>query len=133
VACLSNSVYDYYSYTWPELEEVANRVKEVTPKDAALYAPEPFYFLMRWPVPSGMEHADAHKLRMNPAENALLHILPNDELDRRIKAGFFATAVVCEDEERVTTLKEWKVYAQTAEVEECTIFSQAEKKNPPTP
>lgn len=128
--CLSNSLYEDYGYTWPELEEVAAKVKQVTPPGVALYAPEQIYFLVREPVPSGMEHSDAHKLELDPAENAALHVLPKAEVDRRLQAGFFSTAVVCENEERVNTLKEWKVYAQTAEVEECTIFWQAEKKNP---
>jgi hypothetical protein len=130
VVCLSNSIYEDYGYTWPELEEVAAKVKQVTPQDAALYAPEQIYFLVRGPVPSGMEHSDAHKLELDSAENAVLHILPKAEVDRRLQAGFFSTAVICENEERVNTLKEWKVYAQTAEVEECTVFWQAEKKNP---
>jgi 4-amino-4-deoxy-L-arabinose transferase-like glycosyltransferase len=129
-ACLGNFIYEDYGYTWPELEEVVAKVKQVTPPGAALYAPEQIYFLMRGPVPSGMEHSDAHKLELNPAENAMLHILPKAEVDRRLQAGFFSTTVVCENEERVNTLKEWKVYAQTAEVEECTIFWQAKKKNP---
>jgi hypothetical protein len=128
--CLSNSIYEDYGYTWPELEEVAAKVKQVTPPGAAVYAPEQIYFLVRGPVPSGMEHSDAHKLELDAAENAGLHILPKAEVERRLQAGLFSTAVVCENEERVNTLKEWKVYEQTAEVEECTIFWQAEKKNP---
>lgn len=130
-ACLSNSLHDYYSYTWPELKEVADKVKQVTPQGASLYAPEHIYFLAQWPVPTGMEHADAHKLEFGAAENAALHVMPKAEVDRQIQAGTFATSVVCEDPERATVLKGWGVYAQAAEVEECTIFWQVQKKNVP--
>jgi 4-amino-4-deoxy-L-arabinose transferase-like glycosyltransferase len=132
-ACLTNSLYEYYTYRWPELKEVADRVKQVTPQGGSLYAPEHIYFLTRWPVPSGMEHADAHKLDLGPAENAALHVLPKAEVDRQIQAGVFSTAVVCEDPERVNVLKGWNVYAQAAEVEECTIFWQFKKEDAQPP
>jgi hypothetical protein len=129
--CLSNSIYEEYGYTWPELEQVAAKVKQVTPKDAALWAPEQIYFLTRWPVPFGMEHADAHKLQLTPAENAVLHVLPKAEVDRQIKAGAFSTAVLCEDDDRVNELKGWKVYSQSTVIQECTVFWQVENKNLP--
>ena len=132
-ACLTSSLYEYYSYRWPELKEVADKVKQVTPQGGSLYAPEHIYFLTRWPVPSGMEHADAHKLDLGPAENAALHILPKAEVDRQIQAGAFSTSVVCEDPERVNVLKGWNVYAQAAEVEECTIFWQFKKEDAQPP
>ena len=127
--CLTNSIFENYSYTWPELEEVANKVKQVTPNDSALWAPEHIYFLSRWPVPAGMEHSNAHKLQLSPAESAVLHILPKAEVDRQIKAGAFFTAVVCEDEDQVNALKEWKVYSQNAEIQDCTVFWHVEKRN----
>jgi len=132
--CLSTSIYENYSYTWPELEEVAAKVRQVTPMDAALWAPEHIYFLSGWPVPTGMEHANAHKLQLSPAESAVLHVLPKAEVDRQIKAGAFSTAVVCEDDDQVNAMKEWKVYSQTAVIQDCTVFWQVEKRNlQPTP
>jgi hypothetical protein len=134
VVCLCTSIYENYSYTWPELEEVANKVKQVTPKDAQLWAPEHIYFLSRWPVPTGMEHANAHKLQLSPVESGVLHVLPKAEVDRQIKAGAFFTAVVCEDDDQVNAMKEWKVYSQTAVIQDCTVFWQMEKRNlPPAP
>ena len=76
-----------------------------------------------------MEHSNAHKLQLSPAESAVLHILPKAEVDRQIKAGAFFTAVVCEDEDQVNALKEWKVYSQNAEIQDCTVFWQVEKRN----
>jgi hypothetical protein len=126
--CLGNTLYDDRdSYTWRQLERVADKVKQVTPKGAPLLAPEQLYVLARWPVPSGMEHDDAHKLQFAPAENARLHILPKAEVDRRIKAGDFPTAVVCDDD-RASELEGWDVYSQKADFGECTVFWQFKKK-----
>jgi hypothetical protein len=128
VLCLGNDVYeDRDTYTWRQLERVADKVKQVTPKNTPLLAPEQLYFLTRWPVPSGMEHDDAHKLQFAPAENARLHILPRAELDRQIKSGDFPTAVVCDDDDRVNELQGWNIYSQKADFDECTVFWQLKK------
>jgi hypothetical protein len=101
---------------------VAAKVKQVTRKDAPLAAPEQIYFLLRWPVPPGMEHDDAHKLKLTPAENARLHVLSQSELDQELKGGGFPAAVVCDDDNRVNELERWTVYAQTSAIGECTVF-----------
>jgi len=131
--CLGNTIYgDRDSYTWGQLERVADKVKQVTPKGAALLAPEQLYVLARWPVPPGMEHDDAHKLQLSPAESARLHILPKAEVDRQIKAGDFATMVVCDDD-RASEVEGWKVYSQKADFQDCTVFWQFEKTAQPQP
>jgi hypothetical protein len=125
--CLGNSLYeDRDSYTWRQLEQVADKVKQVTPKGAALLAPEQLYFLARWPVPSGMEHDDAHKLQFAATENARLHILPKAEVDRRVKSGDFPTMVVCDDD-RESEVEGWDVYSQKADFHDCTVFWQFKK------
>jgi hypothetical protein len=129
--CLGNRIYgDNTSYTWPELEQVAAKVKQVTPKDGTLLAYEHIYFLDHWPVPVGMEHHDSHKLGLAPRENAELHIMPAAEVDEGTRAGAFSTTVVCEDEDQVRAIKEWKVYSQMDEVQDCVVFWQVENKNP---
>jgi hypothetical protein len=129
--CLGNSVYnDRDTYTWRELERVAAKVKQVTPQGAALLAPEQLYLLARWPVPSGMEHDDAHKLQLGPAESARLHIVPSTEVDRQIKAGDYPTMVSCDDD-RTSEVAGWSVYAQKADYGECTVFWQWTKKAVP--
>jgi hypothetical protein len=125
--CVGNSLYeDRDSYTWRQLERVADKVKQVTPKGAPLLAPEQLYFLARWPVPSGMEHDDAHKLQFAATENARLHILPKAEVDRRVKAGDFPTMVVCDDD-RESEVEGWDVYSQKADFHDCTVFWQFKK------
>jgi len=128
--CLGNTLYnDRDETTWRQLEQVANKVKKVTPKGAALAAPEHIYFLTNWPVPQGMEHEDAHKLKLPPAENSRLHILPKAELDQRIKTGNFPTTVVCSDDDFVSDVKGWHVYSRSDEIGECTVFWKWEKKD----
>jgi MFS family permease len=133
--CLGNTFYDNRDLTtWRQLEQIANKVKQVTPKDGALLAPEQIYFLASWPIPPGMEHADAHKLKLPPAENARLHILPKEELDQRIKSSGFSTTVICGDDDFVSKVEDWQVYAQSEEIGECTVLWQLEKKDhPPLP
>jgi hypothetical protein len=122
--CLGNSVYnDRDTYTWRQLERVTAKVKQVTPKGAALLAPEQLYVLAQWPVPPGMEHDDAHKLQLGSAQSARLHIVPKAEVDRQIKAGDYATMVSCDDD-RTSEVAGWNVYAQKADYGECTVFWQ---------
>jgi hypothetical protein len=124
---LGNSIYeDRDSDTWHDVEQVAEKVEQVTPRGAPLYAPEQIYFLARWPVPSGMEVSDSHKLQFTPARAALLHVLPRPALDREIQAGAFATAVSCDDDE-IEKLKSWKVYSQSVDFDDCSVFWALEK------
>ncbi|HXJ95539.1 MAG TPA: hypothetical protein VMT20_22070 [Terriglobia bacterium] len=132
--CLGNDVYnDRGGTTWRQLQQVANRVRQVTPPGAPLAAPEQIYFLANWPVPSGMEHDDAHKLDLSPAENAALHILPKAELDQRVKSGYFPTAVTCSDDDSMSDVNSEGVYARSEEMGECTVFWKYQKKAPPPP
>jgi len=128
--CLGNTFYNNRDLTtWRQLEQIANKVKQVTPMGGALLAPEQIYFLASWPIPPGMEHADAHKLKLPPAENARLHILPKEELDQRIKSGGFSTTVICGDDDFVSKVEDWQVYAQSEEIGDCTVLWQLEKKD----
>ncbi len=129
--CLGNSIYDDRdTYTWRNLERVAAKVKQVTPKGAALLAPEQIYLLAQWPVPAGMEHDDAHKLELGPAESARLHIVPKAEVDRQIKAGDYPTMVICDDD-RTSEVAGFNVYVQKADYGECTVLWQLTKKAVP--
>lgn len=127
--CLEHGVYyaDVDSYTWRQLERVADKVRQVTPKDSALFAPEQIYFLVQWPAPSGMENGTAHKLHFAPEENERLHMASKEDLDRRIKLGGFATAVVCDDDQ-ANELRGWNVYSRKADFGDCTVFWEFGKK-----
>lgn len=112
---------DRESMTWGEMQALANKVVEVTPPEATLWAGEQIYFLTRRPPPDGMEFAAAHKLDMPIQDAASLHILPKKELDQRVKAGTYSTIAICDDD-RIKELELPQLYAKKAEVSNCTVF-----------
>jgi hypothetical protein len=112
---------DSDSMTWQDMETIAHKVEEVTPKQGALWANEQVYFLTHRPPPEGMEFQAAQKLDMPLAEAAPLHVLPGAELDRRAKAGAFDTIEICDDD-RIKELGLKEIYSQSAEIATCTIF-----------
>jgi hypothetical protein len=122
------------SDTWRGVTLAARKVDQVTQRDAPVLAPEQIYFLTGRTPPPGMVFGFAHKLDLGPQRNALLHIVPQAELDREIKAGRFATAAVCDDDDQVSHIDQAKVYSQKSESGDCTVFWQrANPISPPPP
>jgi MFS family permease len=113
---------DRDDFTWRKVERSAQKADEVTPKGATLLGAEPIYFLTHRPPPEGMEFGFSHKLDFGPERNALLHILPHKELESRISAGVYFTDAVCDDSDEVDRVDGLGIYAQKADLGECTIF-----------
>ena len=113
---------DRTSYTWSDYQQIADKVDQVTPREAALWADEVIYFLTRRTPPSGMEFSYSHKLRLPAPRAASLHIISQTEIDARLKAGAFATVATCADDDEVERLGLRRIYAHRAEVSECQIF-----------
>jgi 4-amino-4-deoxy-L-arabinose transferase-like glycosyltransferase len=109
-------------FTWRKVERAARKVEEVTPKGATLLGAEEIYFLTHRPVPEGMEFDFSHKLDFGPERNALLHILPRKELERRISARAYSTDAVCDDSDEADRVDGLNIYAQKDDLGECTIF-----------
>jgi hypothetical protein len=110
-------------FTWQDFEEIAQKVDQVTPPKALLLADEHVYFLTRRPPPSGMELRDSHKLELPAALADSMHIVPQSELDRRIKAGVFSTVEACSfSDEKIEALGLARLYSQKAEIADCSIF-----------
>src|SRR5450432_2864420 len=111
-------------FFWRDMEKVARKVEDVTPRQAALLAyEEHVYFLTRRIPPSGMEVEDSHGLKLPPAEAALLHVVPRDELRKRIEAGMFDTVQTCEeDEDTIQALGLRRLYARSAVIAPCSVF-----------
>ncbi len=119
---LGRSLYeDADALTWPDLEAIARKVDQVTPPNGVIWADEQIYFLTGRPMPEGMEFAPAHKLEMPLSQAAMLHILPEPELDRRVKAGAYATISTCDDD-KIELLRLDKLYAHKATMSDCTVF-----------
>jgi len=109
-------------FTWRKVERAAQKVEEVTPKGATLLGAEQIYFLTHRPPPEGMEFGFSHKLDFGAERNALLHILPHKELEGRISARAYFTDAVCDDSDEVDRVDGLGIYAQKADLGECTIF-----------
>jgi hypothetical protein len=106
---------------WSDYEQVAAKVQAVTPRNAMLYADEEVYFLLHWPPPPGMEFSYSHKLNLPPAQEALFHIISEDELGQDIAAGRFDTVETCVDD----LIDKYKLavrFRQEADVGDCSVF-----------
>jgi hypothetical protein len=84
---------------------------------------EPVYFITRRPPPSGMELADSHKLEFPPDRAIPLHLLPESEVIRQVKAGRFSTVVNCDKSPKLTDEDLAKLYANHADFSEtCSVY-----------
>lgn len=110
-------------FAWRDLESLAQIVTDVTPRQATLLADEHIYFLTRRPPPSGMELDDSHKFdSLPPATAAMLHIVQQSELYRRIQSGEFSTLETCGDNAHIRTLDLPGIYKQRKDQDDCSVF-----------
>jgi 4-amino-4-deoxy-L-arabinose transferase-like glycosyltransferase len=119
---LGKSLYDRSDIDgWSSYERLARKIDEVTPRSALLFANEPIYVLTRRTPPPGLELSYSHKVDLGPAQNRLMHILPEAELKRQVQSGRFATASSC-DEDEMKDLGLEGLYRQRVNLEQCSIF-----------
>lgn len=131
---LTKTLYDdRHSYKWRDYERIGAKVNQVTPPNASLWADEVIYFLTRHPPPPGMEFSYSHKLELPPPLAASLHIIPERDLDRSIKAGAFSTIATCADDDRIDELGLPRLYAHKAEVSDCMVFWDRVRKPSSSP
>lgn len=110
------------SYTWADYEKIAQKVDQVTPPHASLWADEVIYFLTRRQPPPGLEFSYSHKLELPPDRAALFHIISERELEKRVKAGAFTTVATCADDDKIDELGLPRLYAKKADVSDCEVF-----------
>jgi hypothetical protein len=116
------------SYTWSDMEAVAQKVDEVTPPNGLVWGDEHIYFLTKRTPPTGMEHENSHKPLQLPDEFIRsLHILPRQEMERQLKTGHFDTVAMCEDSDRMSALNLPDVYNQSEEIGDCTVYWDKKK------
>jgi len=109
--------------TWPDFEKIAQNVDEVAPASTTLWADPHVYFLLSRVPPSGMEFPASHKVEIAAAQAAPLHILPQSELERQVKAGRFGAIETCDDDtETIKALGLPSLYQDQAEVSDCAIY-----------
>jgi len=121
--CLGKVVFDSHdSVNWHDVEQVANKVKQVTPPQAVLFADEPTYFVSKHAPPSGMELADSHKLNFSAADAALFHVISGAELEKKMRAGAYDVIQITDDDVRIDKLGLRQMYAHSAELADNDIF-----------
>ena len=119
---LGKSLYERRDLlNWSSYQRLANKVDQVTPRNALLFADEPIYFLTKRTPPPGFELFYSHKVNLPPAEAALMHIITEAEVKRQVQSGMFATAYSCDDEE-IDDYGLEKLYQQHMDMDDCSIF-----------
>lgn len=114
-------------YQWRDYEKIAQKVAKVNPPGGSLYADDHVFFVMHRKPPAGQEFAYSHKLELPPARRALLHLLPQEDIDKQLSSGLYDTVYICEDQEAYDKLGLPKMYRKKEEIEDCTLFSDKVK------
>jgi hypothetical protein len=86
------------SYNWPQYEDIARKLAEVTPPGKQIFTEEEVYFLTKRRPSFGLEFQYSQKLELPPEQLAALHITPESELKKRVAAGTFWSAATCDDD-----------------------------------
>jgi 4-amino-4-deoxy-L-arabinose transferase-like glycosyltransferase len=118
---LARTIVQEYAYTWRNFEPLARRVNELLPPGAPLLADEQVYLLTRRTPPSGMELNDSHKLDFASADMRALHLVSEDEVERRIRAHAFALVESCGEYEAFDDAAA-ETYKQKSKIGNCTIY-----------
>jgi hypothetical protein len=123
---LGKALYERRHYKWGVYQRLADKVEQVTPRGARIFANESIYFLTKRTPPSGLELSYTHLVHLPPAEAALLHILTDVEVKRLVQMEMFATAMSCDDDE-ITEYGLDDLYSQHVVMDDCTIFWDRKK------
>ena len=106
--------------TWPQNEDIARKLLQVTPPGQQAFTDGVTYFLMRRQPLPGMEFDYSHKISLPAARLAALHILPEAKLKQMVLDGRFASALSCDEEDKTYGFD--KVFTQKAEVHDCLVY-----------
>ena len=121
---------DRDSTTWRDYQKIAAKVASVTPKGSEIYVDELVYFLLNRTPPFGMEFSYAHKLDLPPAQEKLLHIVSEKELNEQVKNGQYYTVQTCKDD-RIDEMRLPELFPNREDIEDCSIFWGKVKPLPP--
>jgi hypothetical protein len=126
---LAKAIYDRRdNMNWRDFQQVAQKVREVTPAGQLVMADEFVYFLLRQTPPPGMELEDSHKLNsLSKDLAAALHVLPRSELEKQVRLGKFSTVETCDDDdERMEDFHLTDLYARWEDVSGCVVYWERE-------
>jgi hypothetical protein len=109
-------------YSWKDMEQVAQRVREASPPGAWVWGEPMIYFASRRLPPPGMENDFAASPNALSDFGALLHPVPRTQIDRWLASGRYATVVMSVDDGRARSLQQSGLYSHLEEVAGFYIF-----------
>ena len=109
------------THNWPQYEQMAKKLVEVTPPGKQMFTEELFYFLTKRRPPRGYEFQYSHKLKLPPERLAALHVLTEDELKQQLAAGVFGSAATCDDD-FVDDFNLDNTFQNNAKVHDCPVY-----------
>ena len=119
---LARTLYDDRNLsTWPQYEDLAQKLKEVTPSGKQVFTEEGIYFVSKRRPPQGMEFGYSHKVVLPPQQLAALHITTESALKRQLAAGAFASAATCDDD-TINTYALETTFQHKADLHDCSVF-----------
>lgn len=109
-------------YGWQEVEKVAQRVSQVTPPGAWIWAEPIIYFASRRLPPPGMENDFAASSNALSDFGALLHPVSRAQIDDWLASGRYAAVVIPIDDRRAQWLELSELYSHHEQVAYFYIF-----------
>jgi hypothetical protein len=114
--------------SWADMTAVAKQVNAVAPALGKIYADEPVYLMTGRMPPPGMEWSSGRNIEMPMAQAAPLHVLPQSEVEKQVKAGEFPVVETCEKTD-VAQMGLPDLYGQKKEINECFVFWGLKKRD----
>lgn len=109
--------------TWTNMGLLARKIEQVTPAGGTVLADPPVYFAMHRPPLPGAEFPASQKVELPPEQAATLHIIPQSQMERRVRRGDFATVETCKgDEDEIQALQLPKFYSNSETIAGCTVY-----------
>ncbi len=120
--CVAKTLYDGRDGTrWSDYDEIAQKIKQVTPPGRLFMADEVVYFLLHRAPPSGFEFSYSHKLQLPPDQEHLYHVISEAEVKKEVQSGRFYTVETCRDE-IIDSFKLDSLFPNSADIGDCTVY-----------
>ena len=131
--CAAKTLYDGRDATrWKDYDEIAKKIKQVTPPNRLFMADEAVYFLLHRAPPSGFEFSYSHKLQLPADQERLYHIISEAEVKKEVQAGRFYTVETCKDD-IIDSFNLDSLFPNSVDIAECTVYWGRVNALPPSP
>ena len=118
---LARNLWDHDMYTWPEYEDIARKLAQVTPLDKQIFAEEELYFLTKRRPLFGLEFQYSQTLPLPRKTLAALHVTPQSEIKKHLADGTFWSAATCDDD-MVSDYGLDKLFQNEVKVHDCPVY-----------